>query len=95
VADVVAGYPARVGFVLPPGVDSNHLPLLPGARPLATGPSRQVTIQTDALQQTLTVLLNWADSQGVSLDAFDARAASLEEAFMSIAADHTTPEASA
>ena len=95
VAEVVAAYPARVGFVLPPGVDPGHVPPLPGARPPAAGPGRQVTIQTDALQQTLTVLLNWADSQGLTLDAIDARAASLEEAFMSIAADHTARGVSA
>ncbi|HEV2634922.1 MAG TPA: ABC transporter ATP-binding protein [Actinocrinis sp.] len=100
VAEVVAAYPARVGFILPRGVDPGHLPPLPGARPpdpgagvgAPTGPGAQVTIHTDALQQTLTVLLNWADDQGVTLAGLDARAASLEEAFMSIAAGHTHRE---
>jgi ABC-2 type transport system ATP-binding protein len=95
VAEVVAAHPARLGFVLPPGVDPGQLPLLPGAHlhpnphQPTLGPNRRVTIHTDALQRTLTVLLNWADSRGLALDALDARAASLEEAFMSIAADRT------
>ncbi|HWG98724.1 MAG TPA: ABC transporter ATP-binding protein [Pilimelia sp.] len=91
VADVVAAYPARVSFVLPDGVAAGRLPALPGARPPgpATGAAGavpgSVTIHTDALQATLAALLSWADRCGVVLGNLEARSASLEEAFLSIA----------
>jgi ABC-2 type transport system ATP-binding protein len=86
VADVVAAYPARVSFVLPDGVDPGQLPALPGSRRLEAGARGPVTVHTDALQQTLTALLEWASQRGINLHELDARSASLEEAFLSIAA---------
>jgi ABC-2 type transport system ATP-binding protein len=40
----------------------------------------------------LTALLAWAAEQGVELHSLDARSASLEEAFLAIAADETPTE---
>jgi ABC-2 type transport system ATP-binding protein len=91
-AEVVAAYPARVSFVLPAGVDPGQVPVLPGARPMESRAAGPVTIRTDALQPTLTALLSWADRRGLDLGALDARSASLEEAFLSIAANDETPE---
>jgi ABC-2 type transport system ATP-binding protein len=82
VAEVVAAYPARVRFALPEHVHRGELPALSGVQP---GDGRTITIQTAALQQTLTVLLNWAADRDIALAELDARSASLEEAFLAIA----------
>jgi ABC-2 type transport system ATP-binding protein len=87
---VVAAYPSRVSFVLPDGLSAALLPALRGARPLEPPDDGPVTIHTDALQQTLTALLSWASQRGIDLHELDARSASLEEAFLSIAAGDPT-----
>lgn len=84
VAEVVAAYPARVGFALGGALSAPDLPPLEGARSVAVGPDGRITIRTSALQQTLMTLLAWAERRGVELVGLDARSASLEEAFLSI-----------
>ena len=94
-AEVVAAYPARVRFVLPDGVPPGRLPAFPGASRLeigTAGTGGAVTVHTHALQPTLTALLSWAAESGVELHGLDARSASLEEAFLSIAADEAPME---
>jgi ABC-2 type transport system ATP-binding protein len=85
VGEVVAAYPARIRFSLPEDVHLDDLPLLTGARrpPAQRGP---VVIETATLQETLTALLGWAADRDVTLRDLDARSASLEEAFLAIAA---------
>ncbi|MFC6015775.1 ABC transporter ATP-binding protein [Plantactinospora solaniradicis] len=89
VADVVAAHPARISFELPAGTSPADLPTLPGAQPPPSGaaPSSgsRLTLYTDALQPALTALLGWANPRGVELGGLDARAASLEEAFLAVA----------
>ncbi|MEU1623797.1 ABC transporter ATP-binding protein [Streptomyces sp. NPDC020096] len=92
-AEVTAARPARIRFQLPEHVAAAELPLsLPAA---ATG--RRVEIRTPRLQDTLTELLLWARDKDLVLDGLDARSASLEEAFLEIAAgqmsEHVTEEA--
>ncbi|MFE9422507.1 ABC transporter ATP-binding protein [Kitasatospora sp. NPDC006697] len=84
VAEVIADRPARIGFELPEQPCEPLLPL-PGAEVGFDG--RRVTIRTRQLQRTLTELLLWADRQGVALIGLDARSATLEEAFLAIAAE--------
>ena len=86
VGDVVAAHPARIRFSLPAGVPEHDLPPLPGASVAAQDRPGQVTIHTSVLQQTLTALLCWAGDRDVQLAGLDARSASLEEAFLAIAA---------
>jgi ABC-2 type transport system ATP-binding protein len=88
--EVTAQRPARIRFALPDGVPAARLPLsLPAA---ATG--RQVEIRTTHMQRDLSELLRWADESVVELYGLDARTASLEEAFLDIAARQSaTPEA--
>ncbi|GIJ44260.1 multidrug ABC transporter ATP-binding protein [Virgisporangium aliadipatigenens] len=81
IGELVRRYPARIGFAAD-GVPA--LPELPGVRDSTTTGGR-VTIRTDALQETLTALLTWAQRLGITLDGLDAREASLDEAFMAIA----------
>ncbi|MFJ5230308.1 ABC transporter ATP-binding protein [Kitasatospora sp. NPDC088391] len=91
VAEVLAGHPARIGFELPERTGPHaglDLPVLPGAEPVIDG--RRVTLHTADLQGTLTELLGWAARHRVVLDRLDARSASLEEAFLAIAADSGT-----
>jgi ABC-2 type transport system ATP-binding protein len=83
VADVIAAHPARISFALPPG---HELPSLPGASRVDRSGAR-ITVYTDALQETLTMLLNWARNHDIELHRLDARSASLEEAFLAIASD--------
>ncbi|MGV9252860.1 ABC transporter ATP-binding protein [Streptomyces sp. NPDC003697] len=84
-AEVVATHPSRICFELPDGLSPESVPLLPGAaQPVAQG--RHVTIRTDSLQVTLTRLLMWAAEADVALKGLDARSASLEEAFLAVAA---------
>ncbi|MGA9871395.1 MAG: ABC transporter ATP-binding protein [Rhodococcus sp. (in: high G+C Gram-positive bacteria)] len=79
VADVVAGHPAKIHLELPPV----PLPELPGAA-LDIEDGRLV-IATATMQDTLTDLLMWARQSGVRIEGLDARAASLETVFLSIA----------
>ncbi|MFE0423196.1 ABC transporter ATP-binding protein [Streptomyces sp. NPDC058953] len=80
-ADVTASRPARIRFLLPPGVAPAVLPL--SLRAAADG--RRVEIRTHELQESLEELLRWARESGHRLEGLDARAASLEEAFLEIA----------
>ncbi|WP_329385562.1 ABC transporter ATP-binding protein [Streptomyces sp. NBC_01716] len=84
-AEVTATRPARIRFRLPVGVEPGHLPLT--LRAAADG--RQISIRTQELQRDLGELLRWAGEFGVHLEALDARSASLEEAFLDIAAQRT------
>lgn len=80
-AEVTANQPSRVRFTLPEGVTPAQLPL---SVPAAVHGS-QVEVRTQRLQEALTTLLVWAAKQGVELHGLDARSASLEETFLSIA----------
>ncbi|MGW7431400.1 ABC transporter ATP-binding protein [Streptomyces sp. NPDC054861] len=88
-AEVTAARPSRIRFLLPDDVPAGRLPL--GLRAAADG--RRVEIRTHTLQDALTELLTWARETGVRLEALDARSASLEEAFLEIAAGHEIPAA--
>ncbi|WP_405985593.1 ABC transporter ATP-binding protein [Streptomyces sp. NBC_00872] len=81
-AEVTAARPARIRFLLPADVPAGRLPL--SLRAAAEG--RRVEIRTHQLQQDLCELLRWARESDVELEALDARSASLEEAFLEIAA---------
>jgi ABC-2 type transport system ATP-binding protein len=50
-----------------------------------------VLLQTADLQRTLTALLEWAKSRDLVLGALDARPASLEQAFLAVAASSAEP----
>ncbi|MEV7597627.1 ABC transporter ATP-binding protein [Kitasatospora sp. NPDC089797] len=90
VAEVIAGRPSRITFELPEFAGA-PLPVLAGAEFTVDG--RKVTVQSTGLQDTLTDLLGWARHHGIALGALDARSASLEEAFLAIAAEaaHQAP----
>lgn len=79
VDEVVANHPARIDFTVP-GV---ALPQLSGTDIDVRGDT--VTVTTSSVQDTLTDLLLWAREHRVSLHGLDARAASLETVFLSIA----------
>ncbi|MDX3855024.1 ABC transporter ATP-binding protein [Streptomyces sp. AK02-01A] len=81
-AEVTAARPARISFVLPDGVGAARLPLT--LRAAADG--SRVEIRTRRLQRDLGELLRWAEESDVPLAGLDARTASLEEAFLDIAA---------
>ncbi|MFD8969281.1 ABC transporter ATP-binding protein [Streptomyces sp. NPDC059568] len=88
-AEVTAARPARIRFLLPADVPAERLPL--SLRAAADG--RQVEIRTRRLQWDLGELLRWARESDVELEALDARSASLEEAFLDIAARSGSAEA--
>ncbi|MFD8479263.1 ABC transporter ATP-binding protein [Kitasatospora sp. NPDC059673] len=95
VAEVLADHPARISFELPERTGPHaalDLPALPGADPRIDG--RRITLRTTDLQGTLTELLGWAAHHRVELGRLDARSASLEEAFLAIAASDaaTSPQ---
>lgn len=79
VAEVVADHPSRIHLELP----TAPLPELPSCS-IGVEDGRLV-IDTPDLQATLTDLLVWAQRAGVRIEGLDARAASLETVFLSIA----------
>ncbi|GGV00963.1 multidrug ABC transporter ATP-binding protein [Kitasatospora herbaricolor] len=98
VAEVIAGRPSRISFELPERekeFSDLTLPPLAGAEVRAEG--RRITVQSPRLQDTLTELLGWAAHHRLALGGLDARSASLEEAFLAIAAgaEEQSPEAPA
>ncbi|MEU6080043.1 ABC transporter ATP-binding protein [Streptomyces sp. NPDC047108] len=87
-AEVIAQHPGRICFELPFGYVLGDLPPLP--RLGVTGhevAGQRVRLRTERLQESLTALLVWAENQRVTLDRLDARAASLEEAFLAISGE--------
>ncbi|MEW1722385.1 ABC transporter ATP-binding protein [Streptomyces sp. NPDC093109] len=81
-AEVTAARPGRIRFTLPEEVPAGRLPL--SLEAAADG--RRVEIRTRRIQHDLGELLRWAEESNVRLEALDARAATLEEAFLDIAA---------
>lgn len=88
--DVARTEPARVTFALDATAAVLPLPQMPQAasvsREIRFGTSF-VTITTPDLQPTLALLLSWAQDRGVLLRDLHARPASLEEAFLALAAE--------
>ncbi|MCP6059935.1 hypothetical protein NL388_32245, partial [Klebsiella pneumoniae] len=72
VDEVVADHPAKIELQAP----GTGLPTLPGTAMDVSGDT--ISIQTSSVQDTLTDLLVWARTNGVTLHGLDARAASLE-----------------
>jgi ABC-type multidrug transport system ATPase subunit len=79
-AEIAATQPATIRFTLPDGA---ALPAVPGAEVVSAGP--RVELHTRALQPVLTRLLTDAAERGVVLGGLQARAASLEQAFLAVA----------
>ncbi|MFC8826339.1 ABC transporter ATP-binding protein [Streptomyces sp. NPDC057137] len=81
-SEVTATRPSRIRFTLPSGMEPGQLPLTL----MAAADGRRIEIRTQHLQRDLAELLRWAQEFDVHLDKLDARSASLEEAFLDIAA---------
>ncbi|OWY59853.1 hypothetical protein B7486_72345, partial [cyanobacterium TDX16] len=79
-AEIAAGYPSTITFAAVGGLPGD----LAGVRDVVHEHGR-TTLQTDALQRSLTDLLAWAAREQVDLDDLDARSPSLETVFLSIA----------
>lgn len=81
-SEIVSGYPSRIGATLP--ADAPPLPpeIVRGLR----GDGPRALVETDDLQGDLTRLLTWAQQHQMTLGDLDARASTLEQAFLSIAA---------
>lgn len=78
--EIAAGHPSTISFASAPDVPGD----LAGVRRVAHEYGR-TTIETDALQSSLSDLLAWAALNRVELDDLDARSPSLERVFLSIA----------
>jgi ABC-2 type transport system ATP-binding protein len=78
--EIATGYPATISFAYVPDVPGD----LAGIRRVIHGLGR-TTVETDALQRSLSDLLAWAAHNDVALDDLDARSPSLETVFLSIA----------
>jgi ABC-2 type transport system ATP-binding protein len=85
--EIEAGYPSTITFADVPGVPDD----LAGIRRVAHKQGR-TTLETDALQTSLSGLLAWAAHNEVELDGLDARSPSLETVFLSIADGHEQVE---
>jgi ABC-2 type transport system ATP-binding protein len=82
VTEVLADYPSHISFETPsPGV-----PRLPGVTGVESTRG-VVTLSTTELQNTLTELLTWARTEGVTLQALNATTASLDSVFLSVTSD--------
>jgi ABC-type multidrug transport system ATPase subunit len=80
-AEIAATQPATIRFTLPAGAPA--LPAVPGAQLVSVAP--RVELHTRVLQPVLTRLLAWATEHDVVLGGLQARAASLEQAFLAVA----------
>jgi ABC-2 type transport system ATP-binding protein len=89
-AEVAAAFPSTVSFDLPDGWSAHDLPVLPDVTGTDTS-GRRVRLMTDRLQETLTVLLAWAQEHDVRMERLNARSASLEEAFLAITSGAGNP----
>ncbi len=78
--EIAAGHPSTISFAGVSGVPDD----LAGIRRVVQEHGR-TTLETDALQSSLSDLLAWAAHEEVALDDLDARSASLETVFLSIA----------
>lgn len=78
--EIVQDHPATISFDHP-GV------ALPRLSQAPTDSGGRVHVRTHRLQDDLSVLLQWAATNGLHLDGLDARAASLESVFLDIAGD--------
>jgi ABC-2 type transport system ATP-binding protein len=87
--EIAAGHPSTISFASVPDLPGD----LAGVRRVVHGHTR-TTLETDVLQQTLSDLLAWAALNTVELEDLDARSASLESVFLSIA-DGREPAAGA
>jgi ABC-2 type transport system ATP-binding protein len=86
--EVAASEPARISFATPADGQLPEIHDLPGALALnisGSGTSRRAVVQTQDLQRTLGELLRWASTRDLRLGGLDARAGSLEEAFLAVA----------
>jgi ABC-2 type transport system ATP-binding protein len=86
--EISASQPATIRFTLPAGAPP--LPRLPAVQVVHLTP--HVQLSTFALQPTLAQLLAWASEHGLELAGLQARAASLEQAFLAVA-DGAVPTA--
>ncbi len=80
-AEIAATQPATIRFTVPAGAPP--LPRLPAVRVEHT--ARHVQLSTFALQPALTQLRAWAGEPDLELTGLQARAASLEPAFLAVA----------
>ena len=85
-AEIAAGHTSTISFAERRDVPGD----LAGVRDVRHERGR-TTLETDALQRSLAELLAWADAEGIELDDLDARSASLEAVFLSIADERDAP----
>jgi ABC-2 type transport system ATP-binding protein len=78
--EIAAGHPSTISFAQVPGVPGD----LAGISRI-THEYGRTTLETSALQRSMTDLMTWAAHNDVQLDALDARSPSLETVFLSIA----------
>jgi ABC-2 type transport system ATP-binding protein len=78
--EIAEGYPSTISFATVADLPGD----LAGVRRVAHEHGR-TTLETEALQRSLTDLLAWAGREDVDLDDLDAHSASLETVFLSIA----------
>ena len=74
------GHPSTISFAHVPDVPAD----LAGISRIAHEYGR-TTLETSALQRSMTDLMTWAAHNNVQLDALDARSPSLETVFLAIA----------
>jgi ABC-2 type transport system ATP-binding protein len=79
-AEIAAGHASTIGFAERLDVPGD----LAGVRSVRHADGR-TTLETDALQRSLSGLLAWADHEDIELAGLDARSPSLEAVFLSIA----------
>jgi ABC-2 type transport system ATP-binding protein len=78
--EIAAGYPSTISFATVDGVPED----LAGVR-RSFRENGRTTLETDALQRSLSDLLAWSAHVGRPLEGLDARSPSLETVFLSIA----------
>jgi ABC-2 type transport system ATP-binding protein len=78
--EIAEGHPSTISFAPGPKVPGS----LAGITDIHEAHNR-TTLETNALQLSLTALMRWAEQEQVQLDDLDARSPSLESVFLAIA----------
>ncbi|MDO4260122.1 MAG: ABC transporter ATP-binding protein [Actinomycetaceae bacterium] len=92
IPQIVAGQPSYISFASHPQLSDDALAQLPALCAPITHERGRTRLSSRNLQVTLTSLLHGAENMGLRLENLDARAASLEQAFLAFTQEQSAQD---